>query len=288
MNNKKIIWLASYPKSGNTWFRVFLSNLLSDDDKPADINNLHNTPIASARQIFDEVTGLSSSELTFDEIENLRPEVYKQIAKESDEIIYKKIHDAYHLTQKGNFLVPAESSKGVIYFVRNPLDVAISFAHHSNCSVDKSIKHMTDNNYSFCAKDDRLHNQLVQKLNTWSNHVKSWLDQKDIPVYLMRYEDMKADTFNVFKNATTFIGLNKTDEEIKKAIKYSSIKELQKQEKTNGFKEKSLNSKSFFRKGEINSWKNILTDEQIDEIISQNSEIMKRLGYLDSNNKLLL
>ncbi|MDA3779311.1 MAG: sulfotransferase domain-containing protein [Bacteroidales bacterium] len=288
MNNKKIIWLASYPKSGNTWFRVFLSNLLSAGDKPADINNLHNTPIASARQIFDEVTGLSSSELTSDEIENLRPEVYKQIAQETEEVIYKKIHDSYHLTQSGKQLIPTEYSKGVIYFVRNPLDVAISFAHHSNCSFSKMIKNMSNTNYSFCAKDDRLQNQLLQKLDTWSNHVISWLNQKNIPVHLMRYEDMKGDTFNSFKKATDFIGLNNSDEEIKKAIEYSSIKELQKQESNNGFKEKSPNSKSFFRKGEINSWKDVLTNNQIDEIINRNNEIMKRLDYLDSNNKLLL
>lgn len=288
MNNKKIIWLASYPKSGNTWFRVFLSNLLSNDDKPADINNLYNTPIASSRQIFDDLTGLSSSELTYNEIENLRPEVYKQIAIEAEDIIYQKIHDAYHLTSKGNFLIPTEYSKGIIYFVRNPLDVAISFAHHSNCSIAKSITNMSNANYSFCAKNDKLQNQLVQKLDTWSNHVESWLNQKNIPVYLMRYEDMISDTFNTFKKAADFIGIKASDEQIQKAIKHSSIDELQKQERVNGFKEKSQNSESFFRKGEVNNWKDILSKEQINDIINKNSEVMKRLGYLDSNNNLLL
>ena len=83
---KKIIWLASYPKSGNTWFRVFLSNLLSHSDKPADINNLYATPIASNRELFDEATGISSSELTLDEIDNLRPLVYEFYARTAEEV----------------------------------------------------------------------------------------------------------------------------------------------------------------------------------------------------------
>ncbi|KAB2870631.1 MAG: sulfotransferase domain-containing protein, partial [Bacteroidales bacterium] len=95
---RKIVWLASYPKSGNTWFRVFLSNLLSESDQPADINNLYATPIASSRELFDEATGLSSAELTLDEIDILRPGVYSYAARNSKEILFQKVHDAWLLT----------------------------------------------------------------------------------------------------------------------------------------------------------------------------------------------
>ena len=70
-NGKNIIWLASYPKSGNTWFRIFLTNLLQKHTSPANINELTGGPIASSRQLFDELTGIDSSDLTFDEIEKL-------------------------------------------------------------------------------------------------------------------------------------------------------------------------------------------------------------------------
>ncbi|NJK96875.1 MAG: sulfotransferase domain-containing protein, partial [Bacteroidales bacterium] len=126
-DHKKIIWLASYPKSGNTWFRAFLANLLHPGDKPADINELEGGPIASSRALFDEATGLSSSDLTPAEIENLRPFVYRYIARNSTEIIFHKIHDAYTLTSEGVALVPAEATRCAIYFVRNPLDVAVFF-----------------------------------------------------------------------------------------------------------------------------------------------------------------
>ena len=70
-----IIWLASYPKSGNTWFRVFLTNLRGEEDGPAQINKLGSTPIASARGIFDDEAGIEASDLTPDEIDRLRPEI---------------------------------------------------------------------------------------------------------------------------------------------------------------------------------------------------------------------
>ena len=119
MHKKNIIWLASYPKSGNTWFRVFLTNLLSNSDIPANINDLTETSISSSRKIFDEYTGLSSSDLTFSEIDSLRPEVYRMQSAESDELLFKKVHDKYYLTERGEPLFPTEITRGAIYFIPN-------------------------------------------------------------------------------------------------------------------------------------------------------------------------
>src|SRR6056297_2681752 len=118
---KNIVWLASYPKSGNTWFRVFLSNLFSESPEPASINDLHHTPIASARQPFDEATGLPSSDMTFEEVDRLRPEVYRYQAKEAGELQFRKVHDAYTYLEDGSPLFPPDVSKAAIYFIRNPL-----------------------------------------------------------------------------------------------------------------------------------------------------------------------
>ncbi len=72
-----IYWLASYPKSGNTWLRSFLSNLQQDGDAPADINELATGTIASARDWLDEALGFDSADLSADEIDRLRPAVYR-------------------------------------------------------------------------------------------------------------------------------------------------------------------------------------------------------------------
>ena len=279
-NDKKIVWLASYPKSGNTWFRVFLTNLLRENAQPAHINELKETSIASARNLFDEVTGLPSEDLTHEEIDMLRPEVYKWIAADSDDLVFKKVHDAYTYLPNGRPIFPAEASHAVIYFIRDPLDVAVSFAHHSAKKPEEMLKALNNPNFSFCGKRHRFYNQLRQKLGTWSQHVKSWVDQGNIPVHVLRYEDMQKDTFQTFQSAVRFLKLDKTDETIQKAIELSDLSVLQKQEQEQGFREKMIKAESFFRKGSIGEGKQLFSEQQINEIIDNHVDILRRFGYL--------
>jgi hypothetical protein len=278
---KNIVWLASYPKSGNTWFRVFLSNLFSDSSEPADINDLHHTPIASSRQAFDEVSGLPSSDLTFEEVDRLRPELYRFQSLQEKDIQFRKVHDAYTRLEDGSPLFPPEVSKAVIYFIRNPLDVLISFAHHSATDPGKMIGVMNDPDKAFGRSPEKLFNQLRQQLNTWSGHVTSWVDQKDIPVHVMRYEDMRNNTMNTFQNALEFLELKVSRTKIEQALKNSDLSVLKDQEQQHGFKEKMIFAESFFRKGKVGEWKKVLTPEEVKSIVDKHREVMKRFGYLD-------
>ena len=282
---KKIVWLTSYPKSGNTWFRVFLSNLLIHSDRPADINNLYATPIASNRELFDEATGISSSELTLDEIDILRPLVYQFYAQKSEEILYQKVHDAWILNNEGKAIFPSEVTKGVIYFVRNPLDVAVSFSHHLGKSNEEVVKFLADSRYSFGSNQSRFHLQIRQQLLTWSEHIRSWVDESGLPILVIRYEDMKTNTFGTFKKTVDFLELGVSDDDIRKAIDFSDIKELQKQEADQGFKEKPTKAISFFRKGIVGSWRSELTPDQILQICNDHHEMMLRFGYLDTHGR---
>jgi hypothetical protein len=284
---RRIIWLASYPKSGNTWFRAFLANLSQNSDQPADINELEGSPIASSRLLFDEATGLSSSDLTQEEIENLRPQVYTYIANNAKDVIFHKIHDAYTYTSEGCALVPESATKAVIYFVRNPLDVAVSFAHHANLGFESIVKFMNDNNYAFCSKSTKLHMQLMQRLLSWSNHAQSWVDNSRLPIHVVRYEDMMINPLATFMEAIQFCGFKFTMSQIENAILKSSFNELQKQENEKGFREKSPESIRFFRKGKIGSWKEELPLELVNQIICDHRGMMTRFGYLTENGNLI-
>jgi aryl sulfotransferase len=283
MDIKKIIWLASYPKSGNTWFRAFLTALLRPDDPNPDINNMVPSTIASSRQLFDELTGVSSADLSPDEIERLRPRVYRQNALESDELVYHKIHDAWSLLPDGEPLVPGDVTKGVIYIIRNPLDVAVSFAHHLDTDIDKTIAIMNNPGYSFCDRTDRLSNQLRQRLLTWSGHVRSWTKESGLPVLVLRYEDMSCQPVETFSSAVSFIGLKSTPMEIRTALDLCDFARLKKQEEEKGFSEKNARSASFFRKGLVGDWRNVLSDEQVNRIVQTHAEIMEQYGYLNKN-----
>jgi hypothetical protein len=284
---KGIVWLASYPKSGNTWFRIFLTNLLRGGEIPADINELERTPIAGARDVFDEDVGFEASDLTADEIDRLRPEFYVHLAENAAEPLYMKIHDAYTCLEDARPLIPEKATHCALYFIRNPLDVAVSFAHHSGWDCATSVVKMADNAFAFNSNPDRLHHQLRQKLLSWSNHVLSWMDQAPFPVCEIRYEDMKSQSLEVFTKAVRFIGLDHTREQIQKAIDFSSFDVVRQQEEAAGFHEKSPASCRFFRKGEVGSWRDELDENQARRIVQDHGEVMRRLGYLDAEGKIV-
>lgn len=278
----KIIWLASYPKSGNTWFRIFLSNLFEDSPEPVNINELLKTPIASSRDIFDEAVGLASSDLNVSEIERLRPRVYEYISDKTDEIIYMKIHDACTRVDPDRILVSHHATRCAVYIVRNPLDVAVSYANHSGIPIETSVGRLNDKDCCFQSKTDRIHFQLRQRLLTWSDHVRSWTEAPGFDVHVMRFEDMKRAPEKVFGEAVAFCGYNAGREAIHKAVRFSDFKEVKRQESEHGFKEKPDNCPCFFRKGQIGDWKKTLTDEQVREVVESHRDIMERYGYVDA------
>jgi len=280
---KKIVWLASYPKSGNTWFRVFLSNLLSEKEVPVSINELHSTPIASSRVLFDNYAGTSSSDLSNEEIEELRPEIYRREAMEAGETIFHKVHDAWGLTPSGKPAFPPDVTKGVIYFIRNPLDVTVSFAFHNKKQPTEMVEKVNDPEHAFCGRPEKLHNQLMQRLLDWSGHVKSWVDDSGLPVLVIRYEDMLTDTYNTFKKGMRFAGIDKTDSEIETAIMKSSLERLKEMEQEEGFKEKPIGMESFFRSGRQESWKEFMDREDAGQLVKKHRVFMERFGYTFEN-----
>jgi aryl sulfotransferase len=282
-----IVWLASYPKSGNTWFRVFLTNLLRDADTPANINGLERTPIAGARGVFDSLMGFEASDLTADEIDRLRPELYCHLAQDAEEPLFMKIHDAYTCVAHNAPLVPAEATGGALYFVRNPLDIAISFAHHNGSDYDAAIAGMANDAFAFCGRPDRLHEQLRQKLLSWSGHVLSWVDSTPFPVHVLRYEDMKARPMETFTGAVRFVGFPHTERQVRKALEFSSFDVMQRQEEVEGFRERSPVADRFFRKGKIGSWREELSEEQAQRVVRDHREVMRRFGYLDENQEIV-
>ncbi len=281
-----IYWLASYPKSGNTWFRAFLQNLLEDGDRPVDINELATASIASARDWLDDVLGFDSADLDADELERLRPEVYRWPPRD-DEIAYHKIHDAYTYTAAGEPLVSREATRGALYILRNPLDVVPSYANHNASSLDEAIACMGDYRYALCKSRKQLTKQVRHKLLSWSGHVLSWVDAPALNCHVLRYEDMLIDPVAAFTGAVRFLGLPDDPVRIEKAIRFSAFQELARQEAEKDFYERSPCAERFFRQGKSGSWRTLLKPEQVARIIADHGEVMRRFGYLDVDGRPL-
>jgi aryl sulfotransferase len=290
----RTIWLASYPKSGNTWLRLLLANLSAKDGRPVDINALpERGSIASARGPFDHLLLIDSGLLTHDEIDSLRPRVYEELARgaEDDEsdmrdyappVRFAKTHDAYTLTPEGMpLLAGARGANGAILIVRDPRDIAPSLASHNCSTIDEAITFMNDKYAAFCAQPTRLFSQLRQKLQCWSSHIASWLDQADIPVQLIRYEDLHADTIGTLCRVLTFAGTTATYDEVKRAVMFADFAQLRQQEMEKGFREgpSTKAGGNFFRRGETGGWRDELSRDQVARIESEHAPMMRRLGY---------
>lgn len=279
----KLFWLASYPKSGNTWFRAFVGNLNGECDVPTSINDLSSTPMASSRNWIDAVLGFDTADLDRREIEQLRPVAYGFASDQLRGFSYHKIHDACHRVDGGQWLINAQATAGALYLIRNPLDVAISYAHHETCSIDAAIAMMEDPEHRMALDDSsRLKPQVEQRLLTWSDHVLSWVDNPDIPIHVIRYEDMKTDSHRVFSAAARFLRLPVDPDRVEHALASSSFERLQAQEDETPFRERNPRSPRFFRKGVAGDWQATLTGAQIDRVVETHGAVMSRFGYLDA------
>jgi len=276
-----IYWLASYPKSGNTWLRIFLQNLREDGTEPVNINDLQTGQIASDRNWLDDVLGFDSADLDADEIDRLRPAVYRW-SLHDDDIGYHKIHDAYTMTAAGEPLVSKEGTLGALYIIRNPLDVAPSFANHNNSTLDDAIERMGSSINALARTDKKLKSQVRQKLLSWSEHVLSWVDAPDLNIQVIRYEDMLINPVATFTKTVKFLGLPDDPVRIEKAIRFSDFKVVSTQERENGFSEKPAKTEYFFRQGKSNDWREKLSEAQVERIVADHGEVMARFGYLDA------
>lgn len=193
-------WLASYPKSGNTWLRSFLAHLQVDGEAPQELDRLPLAPIASLRRHLDEVLCFDTADLSADEAEALRPAVYRWSLRRAEPTLFK-IHDAWLRTAGGEPLTGAAGTLGAIYLVRNPLDVAPSYACHRGCSLDQAIAHMADPGHALPLAGTGPHPQVRQRLLSWSAHVLSWVDAPDLNRLVLRYEDLLAQPQAHFASA---------------------------------------------------------------------------------------
>jgi hypothetical protein len=280
---KRIVWIASYPKSGNTWIRAFLTALTRD--RQVDVNNLV-AHIASSRDAFDEESGVEASDLLPDEIHRLRPEVYRAMARTAGEALPLKVHDAFVPIDGFDAPFPSDCTLATIYVARNPLDVAVSLAVHLGRSVDDAISKMAGPAAQM-SDGYWLSGQLSQILRTWSGHVESWLDQRELPVLLVRYEDLRRNPLEAFTAIARLGGWPADGETVSRAIEACRFERLQEQERCAGFHERPPGMERFFREGRAGGWRDALRPAQVERIVADHGRVMRRLGYTDERGDIL-
>ena len=275
-----LIWLASYPKSGNTWVRAFVDAYLSNDDADLDLNNLSGSVTAAGRSNFDRIVGIPASDLLASEIDALRPEVFRAMNADLEEPLFLKTHDMWRRIGAGGSLFPADVTVAVVHIVRNPLSVAPSFAHHYGCSVDEAISRMAAPNFTLASQERGSAIQLPQVIGSWSSHTDSWLSQTELPTVTVRYEDLHASPSQEFDRLLTACGFDVDAARLADACDATAFSRLQKKEADRGFNELGVHASGpFFRRGAVDAWRSELTPEQVNRLLNDHRTTMERVGY---------
>jgi hypothetical protein len=270
---RRLTWIASYPKSGNTWVRALLLNYLAPAGATVPLNDFKAIPIAAARPLFDQALGGESDLLLPHEIPALRNAWYDRVAHRQPGHFFK-VHDQYD----PQLFTPANSSL-VLYIIRNPWDVAVSYAAHGGRSVAETISILADETYVASRSITERKPQLPQFYGSWSGHVASWADQTAIPVHITRYEDLLASPCPTFAALLQACGYSIDEARLHTAIEACSFQRLRAQEDAGGFDEKPAKAAKFFRQGRAGAWRDVLTPDQSAQIAHRHAATIARFGY---------
>lgn len=272
MRRRGIYWLASYPKSGNTWVRCLISSVLSGGATP-DLNRLGDVvPSAASRVLLEETLDIPTSDLIASELAALRADAYRQWASGAHNVL--KVHDAYDPE-----LFPADITAGTVLIVRDPRDIVPSLAHHLHFTLDVAIARLASADFVFASG----HPLTEQRLGSWSEHTRSWLERGAGPLLLLRYEDLLADPIGRTAQLCRFLGLNAGAAVISRAVHSCCFPSLQAAEAASGFREKSKHQDRFFRRGTAGSWRDSLDSEQAARVLRDHRVMMDRTGYQTFN-----
>ena len=272
-----ILWIASYPKSGNTWFRAFLANYLLDAAEPVSLGELPKFIAGDHRKTeYEHFLGKSIAGLSDKELSGIRPKVHQWLAESQENTTLVKTHNACIFVDGQPLITPAATA-GAIYIVRNPLDVAVSFSHHFQVSLERAVQILCEKNKSLPPSAGNLEVHL----DSWSGHVRSWLEAPGMRLHLLRYEDMAENAETTFAALISYLQLPMHEERLRKAVAFSAFDSLKSQEDRHGFVEARSDGKSrFFREGKAGSWKDVLSHDQVRRLIECHRPMMMRLGYL--------
>lgn len=305
-NPRGLVWIASYPKSGSTWVRVFLHHLIrifagrpAADDELDRLDRTSQTEAARV-DLFERFLGKALTSASLAEISEARPKVQAAIMAEASGILPVKTHNLL-----GSFLgfplINRSVSAGGIYIVRDPLDVAISLAAHLAAPVDAAIATM---NMSLDAATLQLGPLLRIPLSgvgavrqslantgvlapevwgSWSEHVVSWTADSPPVILVLRYEDMLARPLESFTAVAGHMRLGAEPGEIAEAVELASFARLKAREGEAGFRERPANVSAFFREGRAGAGREQLTESQIARITDAHGAVMRRFGYVTLN-----
>tara|TARA_Y100000590_G_scaffold469790_1_gene659742 strand:- start:1668 stop:2486 length:819 start_codon:yes stop_codon:yes gene_type:complete len=271
-----ILWIASYPKSGNTWVRSLISSYLFSKNGSFDFNLLNEIPRFPADKQFAPLINLQ--DLLKDPLEITKYWHAAQLRLNLDNRIkFLKTHNAC-VSYKGRWFTDEKNTAGYIYIVRDPRSIACSNAKHSNISLEKAVfSLLNENEIGYNGKY-----KLAETPGSWKINYLSWKKKKKFDGIIIKYEDLIDNAEKEFTKILTYVkkkmNIEIDKKKIIKSVDSCQFFKLKEMEDKHGFKE-ATHSK-FFRIGKKDSWIKELSHDLRTEIEVNFKNEMKELGYL--------
>lgn len=282
---KPLLWIAAYPKSGSTWLRFFVAHLLEPSRATQESLTaaVARVPTDFGQAGFDQMLGIKLVDLSAREAVILKPRRLEAEARRLQamrEIRVMRTHDAFIDTPLGEPMFPASITRGAIHLVRDPRDIAVSYANYFCCTVDEAIAFMAAPHHCLhFDPDSDVGPQVPITLLDWSRHCHSWSTASaDIPVLRLRYEDLVAEPMQTFTQLAHFAGLPSSKDNVARAVEATRFDRLKRRDTQEGFAFRGDGS-SFFRAGRVGGWRAVLTPEQVKRITDTHAAVMTELGY---------
>jgi hypothetical protein len=271
----KIIWLASYPKSGNTWLRAFLHNFLRNPKETYDLNRLADYSLGDSHgDFYQKFLRKPLKEMTDEEVQILRPKVHQYFTQRTPDNVFVKTHNAL-VEYLDRPMHTMEYTAGAIYVVRDPLDMVISHADHYGETIDQSIINTSLEECKVASGEGNV----FELHCSWSRNVESWTARPSPLLHVMRYEDMQLRPVETFGGLLQYLRLPVEGDRLRRAIELSSFESLKKKEEQQGFMERPAKDRPFFRKGKAGAWRDVLTAAQVEAVVASHEPLMRRFGY---------
>ena len=280
-----IIWISSYPKSGNTWLRSLISNYFFSKDG--------NFSFELIKQIdsFPSSKFFRNYEDKFEKPEDTSKYWIKEQEKINslNKIFFLKTHNAL-CKINGNKFTDQNNTLAAIYIVRDPRNVITSIANHYQITTRKAFDFMKDKNRGIIEREGNRYTGF-QPLFSWDLHIKSWTENTLYPSLIIKYEDLIIDTASVFKKVLEFIkkitnSKNNIDKQkLLKCVENCKFSNLKTMEREKGFDESMVDKKTgekiaFFNLGEKNNYQNILEKNLINEMNDYFKYQLKKYKYI--------
>jgi len=277
---ESLLWIASYPRSGNTFTRILLANYFSDDESPYDLNKLSEfIPSDTTGRLWKSYSEEMAAPSTLKRTWEARPGFIRHCRKTLSSWAFPalKTHTA-NVEVSGQRGFEFRKTDRAIYIVRHPLDVVLSYADFNGRDTNQAVEMMTTS--GLCVFTDH-HGGAYEVRGSWFEHVQSWLMAPRCPLLLIRYEELRGNTERALRDILDFIGTPVSPDRVSRAVEASRFDNVRKQNSLHGFIEapKTLTSGNFFRKGEALQWLRELDPEQAYRLADSCEPIMSKLGY---------